>query len=119
MAHTATHHDDHHHAETPIPDSTVDVRPVRLISLAALAVGAAVYLIGGFVGRPQDRFVCPLVGHLVRLRMRVLALGADDEDQEHQHQQHGQRNPTEEGMSKCCAHAQTVSVTGQAAPSPR
>lgn len=53
MAATATHHDEH--ADTPIPEATVDVKPVRLISLAALAVGAAVYLIGGFVGLGSDK----------------------------------------------------------------
>lgn len=54
MAATATHHDDHH-TPAALPDATVNVRPVRLLSLAALAVGAAVYLIGGFVGLGQDK----------------------------------------------------------------
>jgi hypothetical protein len=54
MAATATHHDDHHAHEVTVPDAVVDVSKVRLISLAALAVGAAVYFIGGFVGVGTD-----------------------------------------------------------------
>lgn len=53
MAATATQHDDHHH-EASVPDAKVDVSKVRLISLAALAAGAAVFLIGGFVGLGAD-----------------------------------------------------------------
>jgi hypothetical protein len=49
MAATATHHGDHHH-ETVLPDAVVDVSKVRLLSLAALGVGAAAYFVGGFVG---------------------------------------------------------------------
>jgi hypothetical protein len=51
MAATATHHDHH---EVTVPDAVVDVSKVRLVSLAALAVGAAVYFIGGFVGVGAD-----------------------------------------------------------------
>jgi hypothetical protein len=47
MAATATHHDHH---EVTVPDAVVDVSKVRLVSLAALAVGAAVYFVGGLVG---------------------------------------------------------------------
>ena len=53
MAATATQHDDHHH-EVAVPDAKVDVSKVRMISLAALGVGAAVFLIGGFVGLGAD-----------------------------------------------------------------
>ncbi len=53
MAATATHHGDHPH-ETVLPDAVVDVSKVRLFSLAALAVGAAVYFVGGFVGVGMD-----------------------------------------------------------------
>ena len=54
MAATATQHDDHH-ADTPLPDAVVNTRPVTVASVVALAVGAAVYLIGGFVGLGQDK----------------------------------------------------------------
>ena len=54
MAATATHHDDHHHAPTVIPDATVNPRPVVIAAAVALAVGAAVYLVSGFVGLGQD-----------------------------------------------------------------
>ncbi|MCU0702384.1 MAG: hypothetical protein MUF18_00125 [Fimbriiglobus sp.] len=52
MAATATHHDHHH--EVTVPDARVDVSKVRVLSLAALAVGAAVFFIGGFVGLGTD-----------------------------------------------------------------
>lgn len=52
MAATATHHGEHH--PVALPDATVDVSKVRLVSLIALAVGAAVYFIGGFVGLGAD-----------------------------------------------------------------
>lgn len=51
MAATATHHDHH---EVTVPDAKVDVSKVRMISLGALAVGAAVFFIGGFVGLGAD-----------------------------------------------------------------
>lgn len=54
MAATATHHDDHHAHEVTVPDAQVDVSKLRLFSLAALAVGAAVFFIGGFVGVGMD-----------------------------------------------------------------
>lgn len=51
MAATATHHDHH---EVTVPDAKVDVSKVRMVSLGALAVGAAVFFIGGFVGVGAD-----------------------------------------------------------------
>jgi hypothetical protein len=58
-----------HHPETVLPDATVDVSKVRLLSLAALAVGAGVYFVGGFVGLgmdpvhgPRDFFMAYLCG---------------------------------------------------------
>lgn len=52
MADTATHHGEHHPAD--LPDSTVDVSKVRLVSLIALAVGGAAFFVGGFVGLGMD-----------------------------------------------------------------
>lgn len=64
MAATATHH-----GETALPDAIVDVSKVRLLSLAALGVGAAVFFVGGFVGLgmdpthgPRDFFLAYLCG---------------------------------------------------------
>ncbi len=54
MAATATHHDDHHHAPATLPDATVNVRPVMIASVAALAVGAALYLGGGVANTAAD-----------------------------------------------------------------
>ncbi len=48
MAAAATHHD-HPHAETVIPQTAVDVAPVRLYSLIAAVVGFGVYLVAGFI----------------------------------------------------------------------
>jgi hypothetical protein len=54
MAATATHTDDHAHPVT-LPDATVDVGRIRRMSLIALVVGAAAFLICGFVGLGQDK----------------------------------------------------------------
>ena len=65
---------------------------------------AAVAVVGGFVGRPQNRLVRPFFGQLVGLRVRALAVLADAPDQRDQHGRDGQRHAPEEGMSQCGAH---------------
>ncbi len=54
MAATATHRDHPDHAETVIPQTAVDVAPVRLYSLIAAVVGFAVYLVAGFINSGSE-----------------------------------------------------------------
>ena len=61
-------------------------------------------MIGGFVGRPEDRLVRPLFGQLVGRRVRARAVLADAPDEGDQDKRDDQRDAPEKGMSQCGAH---------------
>ena len=53
MAATATHHD-HPHADTIIPQTAIDVAPVRKLAFLAVVLGFAVYLAAGYINATTE-----------------------------------------------------------------
>jgi len=77
---------------------------------------ATVAVVGGFVGRPQNRCVRPLIGHLVGRRVRVLATP----DRRGQDPGQPERHQKQQRMDQRGAHdANRIAGNCYAAPSPR